>query len=74
LDDLKLYEIISIDSDPDNWPPVRGDVWKTSGGQHYHYIGDLQPRMRASNARGYEDVSPAYIKSREPALVFREGR
>jgi hypothetical protein len=61
--------------DPDSWPPVRGDVWKTENGKHYHYIGDLQEtmRMRPSNGRGYEDVSLSYIKARKPVLVFREG-
>lgn len=71
--DVVLYEIISIDSDPENWPPVRGDVWKVNSGRHYHYIGDLNLRMRPSNARGYEDVSVEYVKSRGPVLVYREG-
>lgn len=74
LDNIKLYQIVSIDSpNPDNWPPVRGDVWKTNSGRHYHYIGDLEMRMRPSNGRGYEDVTVDYVKSREPVLAYREG-
>ncbi len=61
------------EQDPDNWPPVRGDVWKTETGKHYHYIGDLEMKLRPSNGRGYEDVSLEYVKVRKPVLVFREG-
>jgi len=66
------YKIVSVESDPDNWPPVRGDVWKDKSGTHYHYIGDLDLRLRPSNGRGYEVVTKEYLKVRNPVLVYRE--
>jgi hypothetical protein len=66
------YNVVSVESSPDNWPPVRGDVWKDRVGKHYHYIGDMPPRLKPSNGRGYEDMTVEFLKKRSPVLVYRE--
>lgn len=68
-----LYDIVSVESDPESWPPVQDDIWRAAG-KDYHYLGDINPKFYTGRGRMYEYVSADLLKKKNPVLMYRSGR